>query len=112
MDVQSDFTKDILIVTVPDNRIDAAVALQFKEAMRQATNNNAERIVLDLRNVDFVDSSGLGAIVGAMKQLPSNKSLDLSGLTPTVAKVFQLTRMDTIFSIYPDVETAMNGGDP
>lgn len=110
MDLHSDFTKGILIVTVPDDRIDAAVALQFKEAMRQATKNEADRVVLDLSHVDFVDSSGLGAIVGAMKQLPAQKSMDLSGLTPTVSKVFQLTRMDTIFAIYPDIEAAVEGG--
>lgn len=110
MDLHSDFTKGILIVTVPDNRIDAAVALHFKEAMRQATKNEVERIVLDLSHVDFVDSSGLGAIVGAMKQLPAHKSLELSGLTPTVAKVFQLTRMDTIFVIHANVEAAVDGG--
>lgn len=110
MDLHSDFSNGILIVTVPDSRIDAAVALQFKEAMRQATRNNAERVVLDLQNVDFVDSSGLGAIVGAMKQLPATKVLTLAGLTPTVAKVFQLTRMDTIFDIYADIEAALEGG--
>lgn len=109
MDLHSDFNGGTLVVTVPDSRIDAAVALQFKEAMRQATRNDAERIVLDMHKVEFVDSSGLGAIVGAMKQLPPNKVLNLSGLTPTVAKVFQLTRMDTIFDIFPDVETALIG---
>lgn len=107
MEVQRDETNGILILTVPDDRIDAAVALQFKESMRQATSNAAERIVLDLRNVSFVDSSGLGAIVGSMKQLPANKTLDLTGLTPTVEKVFQLTRLDTIFRIYPDLDAAL-----
>lgn len=109
MDLHGDFNNGILIVTVPDHRIDAAVALQFKEAMRQATRNDATTVVLNLANVAFVDSSGLGAIVGAMKQLPSNKSLRLSGLTPTVAKVFQLTHMDTIFDIYTDVDAALEG---
>lgn len=108
MELLSKETNGVLVLTVPDDRIDATVALQFKESMRQATVKAQARIVLDLRNVSFVDSSGLGAIVGSMKQLPPNKTLDLSGLTPTVEKVFQLTRMDTIFKIYPDLDTALD----
>ncbi len=106
MDLQSELRCGTLVVAVEDRRIDAAVALQFKESMRQTSASSPERIVLDLGQVDFVDSSGLGAIVNTMKQLPPGKSLELAGLTPTVAKVFQLTRMDMIFNIYAAVEDA------
>lgn len=94
------------VLTVRENRIDAAIALQFKDVMRRATSDGPSRIILDLRHVDFVDSSGLGAIVGAMKQLPQGKTIELAGLTVTVAKVFELTRMDTIFLIHTDLESA------
>ncbi len=50
-------------------RIDAAVAIQFKDAMRAATDGGPDRVILDLSGVDFIDSSGLGAIVAAMKHL-------------------------------------------
>jgi anti-sigma B factor antagonist len=43
-----------------------------------------------------------------MKQLKGNRKLDLAGLTPTVAKVFQLTRMDTVFKIHTSVDEAMS----
>ena len=98
---------DQLTVTVDDPRIDAAVAIQFKDRMRALTALGPDRILLDLHKVDFIDSSGLGAIVAAMKQLDDHQRLDLSGLTPNVEKVFRLTRMDTIFAIYPDVPTAL-----
>ena len=75
--------------------------------MRALTALGPDRILLDLHKVDFIDSSGLGAIVAAMKQLDDHQRLDLSGLTPNVEKVFRLTRMDTIFAIYPDVPTAL-----
>ena len=97
------------VLTVPENRIDAAIALQFKESMRQATMQGPDRIILDLHHVDFVDSSGLGAIVGAMKQLSPGKTLELAGLTPTVSKVFQLTRMDTIFTIHKTLNRPLKG---
>lgn len=80
------------IVTVKSSRIDAALAIQFKEDMRTQTSNSPERVILDLSAVEFIDSSGLGAIVASMKQLGSGRKLDLAGLSPTVEKVFRLTR--------------------
>ena len=94
------------IVTVNAERIDAAMAIQFKEDMRLKTESGPDRIVLDLSSVTFIDSSGLGAIVAAMKHLAPQRRLALAGLTPTVDKVFKLTRMDSVFSLYPTLDDA------
>ncbi|MCW1956330.1 STAS domain-containing protein [uncultured Lentibacter sp.] len=94
---------DVLIVRVLAARIDAAAALKFKDALRALT-GAASHVVLDLRDVQFVDSSGLGAIVAVMKLMGSARRLDLAGLTPTVDKVFRLTRMDSIFTIHGSVD--------
>lgn len=94
------------IVSVNAERIDASVAIQFKDAMRAATEDGPDHIVLDLGQVQFVDSSGLGAIVAAMKQMGKERRLDLAALTPDVEKVFRLTRMDTIFTIHASADEA------
>ncbi|MGB0439041.1 MAG: STAS domain-containing protein [Paracoccaceae bacterium] len=94
------------VVKVEGARIDAAVAIQFKDQMRAETNAIPGRIILDLGDVDFVDSSGLGAIVASMKQMADNQTLELASLNPGVAKVFNLTRMDSVFVIHPSAETA------
>jgi anti-sigma B factor antagonist len=60
--------------------------------------------------VDFLDSSGLGAVVAAMKQAGTGRRLELAGLTNLVAKVFSLTRMDTVFVIHTDASSALDGG--
>ena len=90
----------VKVVTVLEARIDAAAAIRFKDAMRAATAQGPDHVVLDLSNVAFVDSSGLGAIVAAMKRMGTGRRLDLAGLTPDVAKVFRLTRMDSVFVIH------------
>ena len=51
------------IITVEAERIDAAVAIRFKEDMRARTEGGPDRVILDLSAVQFIDSSGLGAIV-------------------------------------------------
>ena len=105
MDLHSTKTNDPLIITVNEDRIDASAAIRFKDRMRALTDDGPPHAVLDLSKVVFIDSSGLGAIVASKKQLRPGQQLDLAGLTPDVAKVFRLTRMDTVFVIHdsPDM---------
>lgn len=107
MSLTSAVQDGVQIVTVNAQRIDAAMAIQFKEDMRTQTDAGPERIILDLASVEFIDSSGLGAIVAAMKQLDGQRRLDLAGLTPTVDKVFRLTRMDTVFKLFGSLDEAL-----
>ncbi|WP_336097767.1 STAS domain-containing protein [Roseovarius sp. CH_XMU1461] len=94
------------VITVNAARIDASVAIQFKDAMRGLTAGGAGDVILDLSQVSFVDSSGLGAIVGAMKALEADRNMHLAGLTADVDKVFRLTRMDTVFAIHAHASDA------
>lgn len=107
MQLTSDMQNGTLVVTVDEPRIDAAVAIQFKDKMRRTTEDGEARVVLNLAKVDFIDSSGLGAIVAAMKQLGQQRRLDLSCLNPNVDKVFRLTRMDTVFRIHDTLGDAL-----
>ena len=100
MNLHSTHGNGINLITVTDTRIDSSVAISFKDTMRTLTEQGPDHILLDLSNVAFIDSSGLGAIVASMKQLGRGKQLDLTGLTPDVAKVFRLTRMETVFNIH------------
>lgn len=107
MQLQTQTRPRVISVQVMEDRIDAATAIQFKERMRDVTGNGDQRVVLDLARVQFLDSSGLGAIVAVRKLLGPDRVMELSGLTPTVEKVFRLTRMDTIFTIHPSLEVAV-----
>lgn len=100
MNMTSNQQPDRLIVSVQEQRLDAAIATQFKDKMREMTAGGGDTILLDLRNVQFMDSSGLGAIISVHKGLPASRRLELAGLTPNVERVFKLTRMDTIFTIH------------
>lgn len=106
MNLTSEPGNGALILRVNEERIDAAVAIQFKDRMRELTAGGDGPVILDLSNVAFVDSSGLGAIVAAMKFLAPARRLDLAGLTPNVARVFRLTRMDSVFRIHPTTPPA------
>ena len=58
--------------------------------------------------LSFVDSSGLGALVTALKLArQDNGRLCLCGLTPTVNSIFQMTRLQRVFDIFPGVDEAL-----
>ncbi len=107
MPLKSAMQGSTLVIRVMDDRIDAAGAIQFKEQMRDVTTTPSARVILDMSNVHFLDSSGLGAVVAVMKLLAPERKLELAGLTPTVEKVFRLTRMDTVFTIHPGLDQGL-----
>ena len=108
MELSTRTEEQLRIVAVNDKRIDAAVAIAFKNAMRDETDGGPETVILDLSEVNFIDSSGLGAIVAAMKHMGQDRTLALAGLTPTVEKVFRLTRMDSVFSLFSTLDGAID----
>ncbi|HHI70446.1 MAG TPA: anti-sigma factor antagonist [Rhodobacteraceae bacterium] len=108
MQLETETRDNTLIITAMMDRIDAAIAIQFKDTMRDTAANGPARVVLDLSKVDFLDSSGLGAVVATMKLLAPEQTLELAGLTPNVEKVFRLTRMNSVFTIHKDKEAAFD----
>ncbi len=107
MELHAEKRNGVTVIDVDAARIDAASAIRFKDMMREITDGTSGRIVLDLAKVDFIDSSGLGAIVAALKQLEDGQSLELASLSPTVAKVFQLTRLDSVFKLHQRLDDAL-----
>ena len=97
----------VLVVKPLEKRLDAFVAADFKERMASSIRGGKEWILLDLQEVEFIDSSGLGAIVASLKMLSGNGDLMIAGATNTVSGLFKLTRMDRVFQIFADREQAL-----
>ncbi|MCB1333937.1 MAG: STAS domain-containing protein [Roseivivax sp.] len=95
------------VVSVNEQRIDAAIAIHFKDRMRDIVSNVRSTVVLDLSQVQFLDSTGLGALVATMKLMPDGLPLELAGLNPAVSKVMSLTQMDSVFTIHPTLDAAL-----
>lgn len=97
-----------VVFKLAEPRLDAAHAIRFKDRMREVIARHGPLIALDLGTVEFMDSSGLGAILAIRRTLPATHRLELAALTPNVKRVFRLTHMDTIFVIHdaPPASTA------
>lgn len=99
------------VVHLADARLDASIAIQFKEVFRTLTAGGGD-VILDLSAVEFLDSSGLGAIVAVYKALGPDRHMALAGLQPPVEKVMVLTRMNSVFAIFPTLGAALTAAGP
>lgn len=108
MEMEVEKYGDKTVVIMKEDRLDAAMAVRFKDELKTVVEGGADHMILDMSSVGFMDSSGLGAIVAHMKFMGTDRVFEISGLTPTVEKVFKLTRMDNVFRIYENVGQALD----
>lgn len=101
MDLTVTTNNDAMMVHLNEGRLDALIATQFKDRLRELIRSNDQTIILDMGKVDFMDSSGLGALIAVFKCLPEGRQMALANLGANVERVLKLTRMDTIFTILP-----------
>lgn len=94
------------VVTPDVSRLDAASSLKLREEIFPLVDANISRLILDLKSVNFLDSSGLGVIVGLLKKIGKKGDLIICNLQPDVAASFKLSRMDRVFRICPSLDDA------
>lgn len=99
MNLTVEKSDEVILIVLDEARLDAAIATRFKDRMREIVAKAGLPVLIDMRCVDFMDSSGLGAMIAVHKAMPPDCRLTLEGLTPNVDRVFRLTRMDSIFDI-------------
>ena len=95
---------DVSILRALEKRIDAGISGELKERLAEMVQEGHRWIVLDISTVEFLDSSGLGAIISGLKAIGEDGKLVICGATDPVKSMFRLTRMDRIFEMY-DTET-------
>ncbi len=89
----------VTVITPAVQRLDAAVAPAFRQAVVDRVERGERRVVVDLGRVEFMDSSGLGALVSILKAAGSQGALALCRATGAVQGLLTLTRMDRVFRI-------------
>ncbi|MCS6960174.1 MAG: STAS domain-containing protein [Pseudanabaenaceae cyanobacterium SKYGB_i_bin29] len=98
---------DIKIIA-PSGRLDITNVAKFRLDISGAVALKPKAILIDLKDVTFMDSSGLGALVSALKTARSSQcDLYICSLSEQVQMLFNLTSMSKIFKIYPDRESCL-----
>lgn len=92
--------------------VDVYTAPRLRERLIEIVSSGARKVVVDLEGVDFLDSTGLGVLVGALKRLRSNDGdLALVCTQARIRKVFEITGLTKVFTMYESVERATSGGE-
>jgi anti-sigma B factor antagonist len=109
MEVLERVEGDTLVAKVVAARLDAASAPGVKRRISQLIARGHRRLVLDISEVDFIDSDGLSSLAFAFKRLGANGDLAISGPRSSVLSMLRLTRLHQVFNIFPDSKQAIAG---
>ena len=109
MDLRLEVTeRDGWAVLAVGGEVDVATAPRLREQLIGLVNQGSHRIVVDLTAVDFLDSTGLGVRVGALKRVRTHDGdLSLVCDEPRILKVFEITGLTKVFAMYADVDQAV-----
>ena len=99
---------DKLNILKLEGRLDAASAKEIKSKINELVKKERTKIVMDLSEINFIDSTGLGCMVSCLRTV-SKKGGDIkiTGLQAQVRAIFELTRLHRIFQIFDDTDAAI-----
>lgn len=99
---------DIAVVTVKVERATLQVADEFKTKLAAIIDEGFKKVVVDLSDCEFLDSTFLGVLVSTLKKtVRQNGDLKLIGFQPAVRSMFELTRMYRVFDSFANIEDAV-----
>lgn len=107
MQIATQRVENVLVVTPVEKRLDIQVAAAFKRKLVSFIEEGHTRIAVDLVQVNFMDSSCLGALIVGLKRMRIKGSIVLCGANEGIQKTFKLTRIDKIFGIHSSTTDAI-----
>ncbi len=97
------------LLIIKEGRLDAHNSGELKDRILKLFEEGGRDLVVDLGDVQFIDSSGLGALLSGHKNaIQRSTGFALAGLQPRVKAMFELTRLQRVFEIYPGLREALD----
>jgi len=108
MNVKIEQNGNVTVIFVREERLDAHNSEELKLEMNRLFEGGTKDLLVDLKEVRFIDSSGLGVLVSGFKNASTRQgTLKLSALQTQVKSMFELTRLHRVFDIYQTVDEAL-----
>jgi anti-sigma B factor antagonist len=93
-----------------EGEIDLHVSQGIATSLRAMSDAKPKQLVVDLSKVTYIDSSGLAVLIEAMQNIgAAGGKFALAGLQEAVRPIFEIARLDQVFRIFPDVDSALAG---
>lgn len=97
------------IILLQEERIDAHNSGELKAFVKELMEKGDTNIIVNLDQIRFIDSSGLGALLSGHKSVEGRAGrFSLIGLQPQVYSMFELTRLNRVFEIFPDMDAVFD----
>src|SRR5437867_8415667 len=107
-DIKTEQLGDSSYVISLSGEVDLYTAPEFKQELLDAIGKGAKEVVVDFSNTTFIDSTTLGVLVGGVKRLRTNDGqLSLVCSDRNITKIFEITGLDRVFTIYPTRDAAL-----
>ncbi len=88
--------------------VDVYTAPKLRESIVTAVDEGHNRLIVDVEQVDFLDSTGLGVLVGSLKRVRAEGgSLDIVCTHERILKIFDITGLDKVFGLHTSVDAAI-----
>jgi anti-sigma B factor antagonist len=95
-------------VVIPAGEIDLNASPVLRQELKRVNAERPQRLIVNLAAVPYMDSSGVATLVEAMQMARKNSArLVLCGMQEKVRSIFEIARLDTVFTIVADVDAAM-----
>ncbi|MBK8482661.1 MAG: STAS domain-containing protein [Proteobacteria bacterium] len=104
MNLECRVVHDVLVVTLLDGRIDSGNLTGFRDALDPFLAGGITKVAIELSQVEFIDSSGLGALIALFKRLPEQGTLAICNAQDRVLKLLKLTRLNKVFTLCDTLE--------
>ena len=107
-DIKTEQLGDSNYVISLAGEVDLYTAPEFKQQLLEVIGQGAKQVVVDFSNTTFIDSTTLGVLVGGVKRLRTNDGqLSLVCSDRNITKIFEITGLDRVFTIYPTRDEAI-----
>lgn len=108
MNLSKEKVNNILIISIEEKEANLSKADHFKQLVSAEIEKGERNLIISFKNVEYLDSSFLGALVAILKHLiPLKGRLVLTDLNGDIENLFELTRLNKIFNLKQDLKTAM-----
>jgi anti-sigma B factor antagonist len=96
------------IISFSVNKIDALISDEIREGILKAFDNSNSKVIIDLKGVEYVDSSGFGCFLSVLRAARNNYGvLKFANPEPRVSELFETLHLQTVFQIYSDIEMCL-----
>ena len=108
MNLKTETNGGIVVLSVREERLDAHNSDELKVEVNRLFESGTKNLLVDLKEVRFIDSSGLGVLVSGFKNASTHQgSIKLCSLQTQVRSMFELTRLHRVFDIYQTIDEAL-----